>query len=90
MDPKLYTEWDLQAIKNSEIIFAYFEGNNPSGYGLSLELGYAAAYGKFIILVDEKSSSTPEISRYIKIVRETANVVFDDLDSAIRYLKNLA
>tara|TARA_R110001583_G_scaffold194648_1_gene366095 strand:- start:20782 stop:21870 length:1089 start_codon:yes stop_codon:yes gene_type:complete len=90
IDPKLYTEWDLQAIKNSEIIFAYFEGNNPSGYGLSLELGYAAAYGKFIILVDEKSSSTPEISRYIKIVRETANVVFDDLDSAIRYLKNLA
>lgn len=89
-NPKLYTEWDLDAIRSSEIIFAYFEKSNPSGYGLSLEVGYAAACGKFIILVDEKSSFTPEIARYLKIVQETANVVFDDLNEAINYLKSLA
>ena len=51
-DPKLYTAWDLEAIRESDIIFAYFESSNPSGYGLNFEIGYAAALGKQIIFID--------------------------------------
>ncbi|WP_421722505.1 nucleoside 2-deoxyribosyltransferase domain-containing protein [Alloalcanivorax xenomutans] len=89
-DPKLYTEWDLEAIRSSDIVFAYFEDSNPGGYGLSLEIGYAAALGKHIILVDEKSLHSTDARRYLKIVQATSNVVFDSLSKGINYLKSLS
>lgn len=89
-DPRLYTEWDLEAIHSSDIVFAYFEDANPAGYGLSLEVGYAAALGKHIIFVDEKSHQSPDVGRYLKIVQETSNVVFDSLNDGISYLKSLS
>lgn len=89
-DPKLYTAWDLDAIRKSDIIFAYFEDQNPSGYGLSLEIGYAAGLGKYIIFVDEKSSATPEVGRYLHLIRETSNVVFESLDGGLECLRSLS
>ena len=89
-DPKLYTEWDLDAIRNSDIIFAYLEEKNPGGYALSLEIGYAAALGKLIILVDEKSLCSRDVGQYLKIVQETSNIVFDTLEEGINYLKKLS
>lgn len=89
-DPKLYTQWDLEAIRQSDIILAYFESENPGGYALSLEVGYAAALGKHIIFIDEKSQSSPDTSRYLKIVQETSHVVFDSLADGINYLKSLS
>jgi len=89
-DPRLYTEWDLEAIRSSDIVFAYFEETNPGGYGLSLEIGYAAALGKQIIFVDEKSLHSPDVGRYLKIVQETSNVVFGSLDEGIKFLKSLS
>ena len=88
-DPRLYTEWDLEAIRSSDIVFAYFEDSNPGGYGLSLEIGYAAALGKHIILVDEKSLHSADAGRHLKIVQATSNVVFDSLSEGINYLKSL-
>jgi hypothetical protein len=38
-DPRSYTVWDLNAIDQSDILFVYFEATNPSGFGLSLEVG---------------------------------------------------
>ena len=87
-DPEKYTSWDLEAIRDSDIVFAYLEANNPSGYGLSLEVGYAAALGKFIIFINEKPSSDP-ISAYFGMVRQTAQVNFDNLEDGINYLKKL-
>lgn len=89
-NPRLYTEWDLEAIRSSDIVFAYFEDSNPGGYGLSLEIGYAAALGKHIILVDEKSLHSTDAGRYLKIVRATSNVVFDSLSEGVNYLKSLS
>lgn len=89
-DPRLYTEWDLEAIRSSDIVFAYLEDSNPGGYGLSLEIGYAAALGKHIILVDEKSLHSTDAGRYLKIVQATSNVVFDSLSEGINYLKSLS
>ena len=41
--------------------------DNPSGFGLTLEIGYAAALGKQIILVDEKSSFDEIFEQKFKI-----------------------
>ena len=52
-DPRHYTAWDLKGIEICDIVFAYLASNNPSGIGLALEVGYAKALGKPVILVNE-------------------------------------
>lgn len=52
-----YTFWDLFYVKQSDILFAYMQSDNPSGIGLTLEVGYARALDKSIILVDERSKN---------------------------------
>jgi len=85
--PAHYTAWDLSHIKASDILFACMDKDNPSGYGLALEIGYAKALGKTVILVDEKSSENEEFRRYFAIAKETADVYFESLDEGINFLK---
>jgi nucleoside 2-deoxyribosyltransferase len=84
-----YTMWDLFYVKNCDVVFAYMEKDNPSGFGLTLEIGYAAAMGKQIILVDEKSSFDDKFEQKFKIVRESSSIVFDNFSAGINFLKNL-
>ena len=88
-DSKAYTSWDLYSIDKCDIVFAYFESTNPSGYGLALEVGYAAAKVKHVIFVDEKSESDQNLSKYIKIIREASDAVFESIDEGVNYLKSL-
>lgn len=84
-----YTIWDLFYVKNCDIVFAYMQKDNPSGFGLTLEIGYATALGKPIILVDEKSNTDDKFKRYFEIVRESSSIVFNNLPEAISFLKNI-
>jgi len=84
----MYTTWDLHHIKQSDIIFGYMEQNNPSGYGLSLEIGYANALSKTIILIDEKSKKDKKFERYFGIIRESSNIVLDNFEEGIEVLKS--
>lgn len=87
-NPKCYTVWDLHHIKNCDVFFGYMEKDNPSGIGLALEVGYAKALGKTIILVDETITTKNEhFSKYYPIVRESADVVFKNLADGIDFLK---
>ena len=88
-DVRHYTEWDLEAIKRSDWMFAYFEAENPSGFGLALEIGFAKALNKTVILVDEKSASDDEVRNYFAMCREAADVCFDDLGKALDYAISL-
>lgn len=85
--PMEYTVWDLSAIKKSDLIFAYLERDNPGGYALSLEIGYASALGKFVILIDEKSRSNETYKKNLNMIRECSDVVFETLNEGIDYLK---
>lgn len=87
-NPKEYTAWDLYHIKTCDLVFAYMEGDNQSGYGLTLEIGYAKALEKTIILVDERSQCDPAFETNFHIVKESASVSFDNLDSGIEYLRS--
>ena len=45
-DPLDYTAWDLGAVAISDGVISYMERTNPSGIGLTLELGMAIGMGK--------------------------------------------
>lgn len=85
-----YTTWDIHFIKECDILFAYMESTNPSGYGLSFELGVAYALNKTIILVDEKSQSDETFAKYFKILYKPSGVVLNDILDGINYLKKFS
>lgn len=85
-DPAIYTKWDLDAIRKSDVILAYMESSNPAGYALALEIGFAHALGKEVILVDQIEDIT--ISRYFEMVRQCSNKIFHTMPEAIQYLQS--
>lgn len=84
---KEYWVWDIHFVKECDIVFAYMEADNPSGFGLTFEIGLAYALNKTILLVDEKSNIDQEFERYFKIVANSTQIVFNNLEEGIRYLK---
>jgi nucleoside 2-deoxyribosyltransferase len=84
-DPRAYVEWDLDAIARCDLVLANMEASNPGGYALALELGYAKALHKAIVLVDQLVNEPQR--RYFEMVRHCADHVFDDLGQAIRHLQ---
>lgn len=86
--PDQYTSWDLHQVKNADILFGYMEESNPSGLGLAVEIGYAKALNKTIILVDEKSNCNEKFAKYFQMARVSSNVVFNDLASGLDYLSS--
>ncbi len=79
-DPADYTKWDLDAIKDSVAIVAYMGPHNPSGFGLSLECGFAHALGRPIIFVD--GLGTDWRGPYFDMLRTIAQRVVSTMDDA--------
>ena len=86
-DPKVYTARDLAAIRESDAVLAYMSSGNPSGFGMSLEVGYAAALGKPIVFVDDIQCDWR--SRYFGMVRSVSHVV-PTFETAIDWLRGLS
>lgn len=80
-----YGCWDLHYIKQSDICFVYMERTNPSGIGLSVEIGYAKGLGKTVILVLETGH---EKDKYFQFLKSAADIIYEDLDSGIDYLNS--
>lgn len=89
-ESQLYTTWDIHFVKECDIMFAYMEETNPSGYGLTFELGVAYALNKTIILIDEKSDKDKVFDKYFQMIQNSANVMFDSLDEGVKFLKHFA
>jgi hypothetical protein len=87
-DVEKYTSWDLYHVEKCDILLGYMSKDNPSGYGLALEIGYAKAMNKLIILVDERSDIDDTFKRYFAICKQSSNVSFETLDEAINYIKS--
>ena len=86
-DPVEYTRWDLEAVREADIVLANMEASNPGGYSLALEVGYAKALGKRIYLVDQIHE--PLVKRYFEMVRQCSDGVFPTLDEALDHLVSL-
>lgn len=81
MKAEEYMPWDEHAIKMSEIVFAYMEQSNPSGFGLSCEVGYALGRDKTVIVVNESDN------KYLnRILDGLFTVKFQTLSEGIDYL----
>ncbi len=85
-----YTTWDLYHVNKCDILLGYMSSNNPSGYGLALEIGYARAKNKVVILVDERSKVDLTFQRYFSICQESSNILFDTLEEAVSYIETFA
>jgi nucleoside 2-deoxyribosyltransferase len=83
-DPAEYTRWDLEAVRQSDIVLANMEASNPGGYSLALEVGFAKALGKRIVLVDQIEEQS--VKRYFEMVRQCSERVFPTLGEALDYL----
>lgn len=81
-----YTFWDLHAIDKSDIVFVYIEKSNPA-IGSLVELGYAKGKSKTVIAVIECRDDGND--RYFDFPRETADVVFNNLEDGIIFLKTI-
>lgn len=82
-----YGTWDLHHIKICDIVFAYMERDNPSGIGMAIEMGYAKGIGKTVVLCLEQDHKTQK-DRYLVFMEKAADVVFNDFNAAILYLKS--
>ena len=80
-----YTKWDLDAIRESDLVFAYLEKDNPSGAGLALEIGYAHALGKVIVFVEEPGHPH---TRYFGMARQCADRFCADLSEGVNFLRD--
>lgn len=83
-DPQVFTNWDIFHLKQSDIVFAYLEQDNPSGIGLAAEIGYAKALGQTVIFVNEQSDN-----RYVKFVEEISDVVVNTFEEGVVILARL-
>lgn len=78
--------WDLHFIKESNIVFAYMEKTNPSGIGMAVEIGYAKALGKTVILCIEPNNDTIKQHR-LDFMKKVSDVVYETFDEAVNYLR---
>ena len=83
-DPAEYTRWDLEAVRQSDIVLANMEASNPGGYALALEVGFAKALGKRIFMVDQVED--PSVKHYFEMVRQCSERAFSTLDEALDHL----
>lgn len=84
-DEKEYTRWDLHAVDCCDLVFAYMTDDNPSGYGLNLEIGYAFAKGKPVVFVQDDLESR---DKYFGMARVCSRA-FCSLEMALRYVESL-
>lgn len=78
--------WDLHFIKSCDIVFAYMEKTNPSGIGMSVEMGYAKALGKTVVLCLEENNEHIK-DGYLQFMKKVSDIVYTNIDDAIEYLK---
>lgn len=86
-DPVEYTQWDLDAVRQSDIVLANMEASNPGGYSLALEVGFAKALGKKILMVDQIED--PSVKHYFEMVRQCSDRIFPTLNEAIEHLLSM-
>lgn len=82
-----YGTWDLHHIKYCDLVFAYMEKTNPSGIGLSCEIGFAYGIGKTVIAVLEPENEYMKDS-YLQFIKKVSHLCFDNLEQGIKYLSN--
>ncbi len=72
-----YTSWDLSHAADADIVFAYLEIDNPSGFGLMLELGYCTNALHHNIFVEDPNESRTHQCGMARTVASESYIGFD-------------
>lgn len=86
-DPAIYTPRDLYEIRNCDIVLAHMSSSNPSGFGMSVELGFA--YGIYVPVIFLDDIQTDWRSRYFGMHRVMAHEVCCGLGEVIGAIRRL-
>jgi len=83
-DPHIYTPMNLGNIVRCDIVFANLEESNPGGQNAILEIGFALALGKPIVLVCNYLDRWPYIQQAVMVCNE----FFGSLYAALAWWKD--
>lgn len=88
--PNVYTNWDLLAIEQSDVVFAYVENTNPA-VGVIAEIGFATGRRIPVIFVkDPEDTSSYFKDKYFDFVRNMPQVMsFNNLSDGIDCLNSI-
>lgn len=90
-DPHEYMALNLEGVRQSDVLFAYMEPGNPSGYDMALEIGVAKEKGLPIIYVDGLDGVPGEEGRqrYLAPCRVAADVRLTNLAEGAALLSTM-
>ena len=77
-----WTGVEYTMVKECDLVLAYFEKTNPSGIGMSIEIGWATAFGVPVILVDDHLQLNAMLCA-------CSQRIYSSLTPAIEYLKGV-
>ena len=83
-----YGPWDVNAIRESNYVFAYMEDSNPAGYALGFEIGIAFELGINVIFVN--SLADVKRKRYFEMIEYFCLHNVSTLEEGIQALTNIA
>ncbi len=84
--PSLYTQWDTDAIQRSDLVIAVMEKDNPSGFGLSFEVGYVYSLSIPVWFV---MSAADERYKYFGMVGAASDHIFGSMAELLEELKRM-
>ena len=87
MSPEECTPLDYNEVQNADI-FVAVPGNPPSG-GVHVELGWASALGKRIIVFLEKGKDYSNLTLGLNMVTQVDYIYYSDFREAVRLLDGL-
>ena len=78
----LWTTQEIEALKESDLMVAFFEKDNPSGLGLAKEMGWATILKIPVIYIDEHD-------RLNEFLCACSKRIYAKLEPVIEYLRTL-
>ena len=74
-----WTAQEIEAMKSCDLVFAYFEVDNPSGLGLAKEIGWATILDIPVWFIDEHDRINAFLCACSQRVYASFNKAIDDL-----------
>ena len=87
--PEDYAKWDFGAVALCDAVFACMTLDNPSGYGMAAEIGFARGLGKRIVFVNYLRAGDQR-QKHMLLIEELCDSVHDKLTDGAKALCKIA